>query len=210
LQYLAYPWRALLLPALALPLLAVRAFDGFAGSMRMAMLGALVVSNLAHTEPKGYVTFDDEYYAPRSIAEKGINTTTREEYEPRWVEVRPPYTRQGLVSRGAAIEVSEVWNGAARREFRVRVPSAVHVEASTFFYPGWNVVVDGRTIAARPAPVTGLIGFELSPGEHAIRLGLEPTPLRRAATMISLATLALLVVAIGAARAMRRAPSSPR
>ena len=56
----------------------------------------------------------------------------------------------------------------------------------------------------------GLIGFELSPGEHAIRLGLEPTPVRRAATRISLATLALLVVAIGAARAMRRAPSSPR
>jgi hypothetical protein len=210
LQYLAYPWRALLLPALALPLLAVRAFDSFAESLRMATLGALVVSNLMHTEPKGYVTFDDEYYAPRAIAEKGINTTTREEYEPRWVGVRPPYTRQGLASRDAAIEVREVWNGAARREFRVRVPSAVHVEASTFFYPGWTVVVDGRTIAARPVPVTGLIGFELSAGEHAIRLGLEPTPVRRAATMISLATLVLLVAAIVTARLMRRATSSPR
>lgn len=51
----------------------------------------LLLFNLSHTEPEGFLTFDDEYYAPESIAARGLNTTTREEYEPRWVHLlRPP------------------------------------------------------------------------------------------------------------------------
>ncbi|HEU0108335.1 MAG TPA: 6-pyruvoyl-tetrahydropterin synthase-related protein, partial [Vicinamibacteria bacterium] len=59
LQYLAYPWRALILPGLCLPLLALPAFARL-GSWAAAVVAVVVVFNLGHTEPREYVTFDDE------------------------------------------------------------------------------------------------------------------------------------------------------
>ena len=207
LQYLAYPWRALALPGLALPLLALGAFDRLGGRACALAIGVVVLMNVAHTEPKGYLTFDDEYYAPESIAQKGINTTTREEYEPRWVESRPPYMQQKLVARSGAVELVRAETRVAWQELTVRSSSAVEVEATTFFYPGWTVLLDGQPIEARPARETGLITFDLPAGEHHIRLELLPTAVRRAGMWISLATMASLLVAVVVARLR---PSPPR
>ena len=166
LQYLAYPWRALLLPGLFLPLLAVFAFER-AGPRRATVLaGILVLFNLPHSEPKGYLTFDDAYYAPGSIASKGINTTTREEYEPRWVEKRPPYEPRALVALAGSIETSPVSLRAARQEVVVRATAPTPVESTTFFYPGWTVTIDGTEVPASPVPVRGTMRFDVPAGER--------------------------------------------
>jgi 6-pyruvoyl-tetrahydropterin synthase related domain len=204
LQYLAYPWRALALPGLALPLLALGAFARLPARARALAIALLVLLNVAHTEPKGYLTFDDEYYAPESIAQKGINTTTREEYEPRWVGTRPPYTPERLFARDGAIEAAQRRSDVAWQELTVRSPAPVEVAATTFFYPGWTVLLDGEPIAARPASGTGFITFDLPAGEHDVRLELRPTRVRRIATLVSLATAATLLLAAIAAILRRK------
>jgi hypothetical protein len=105
LQHLAYPWRCLFLPALLLPLLAVPALARLPRAGLVAVIAAVLVLNLPHTEPRGYLTFDDEYYAPASIATRGLTTATREEYEPRWVGARPPFAEAPLVGLTAPVEV---------------------------------------------------------------------------------------------------------
>ena len=91
LQYLEFPWRTLVLPGLMMPVLALFAFDRLGAKWTVVAVLLLVAFNLPHTEPVGYLTYDDEYYAPESIAIKGLNTTTGEEYEPKNVTIRPPY-----------------------------------------------------------------------------------------------------------------------
>jgi hypothetical protein len=204
LQYFAYPWRALLLPGLFLPLLTVPAFERLGRWPRVAAVAALLAWNLPHTEPKGYLVFDDEFYEPRSIAEKGLNTSTREEYEPRWVEQRPPHSGKRLVGRGLPVEARAVSLGGTRQEWEVRAAEPGEVEASLFFYPGWRVTVDGAEVPVAPVPVSGTLSFPVPGGEHRVVLDFRRTPLRRGALLASGATLlglaAWLAVAPRAAR----------
>jgi hypothetical protein len=195
LQYLAYPWRTLLLPGLFLPLLAVGAFERLGRRAGLVALALVALVNLPHTEPKGYLTFDDEYYAPQSIAEKGINTTTREEYEPRWVESRPPFTKAVLASRGAPITVREISIATARQELEVTASAPTEVEARTFYYPGWKVAVDGSEVAIAPVAERGTISFSIPPGEHHVALDLGATATRRIGRALTLVTLGVLVAA---------------
>ena len=192
LQYLAFPWRTLLLPALFLPLLATFALDR-AGRWAWLPIAVLVAVNLPHARAQGVLAFDDEDYAPASIASRGVTTTTREEYEPRGVERRPPYRAARVVGLGGALAVTPVSRRAAREEVLVGSPFRMPAEWTTFYYPGWTLTIDGVPAAIGPLPVTGTIGFELPPGDHRLVLELTPTPVRNAGMLVTL--LAALVVA---------------
>jgi uncharacterized membrane protein len=194
LQYLAYPWRALMLPALFLPLAAVPALARLSPRWQISVVLALVALNVAHTEPKGYLTFDDEFYAPESIARRGINTTTREEYEPRAVETRPPFTESPLRGLEHPVTIEDAVTRAERQEIRLTAPQATTVETRSFFYPGWTVAIDGREKPVAVVPTRGTMSFEVPAGEHRIVLELRPTKARRAASLVSAVTLAALAL----------------
>jgi hypothetical protein len=195
-----------LLPGLFLPLLAVFAFERVGPRWTLAVVALLVVMNLPHTEAKGFLTFDDEYYDPQSIAARGLSTGTREEYEPRWVEERPPYEARRIVGVAAPLLVTEVSRRAAREELVVRAPAPTTAELTTFYYPGWTVTVDGVPAAVSPVPVRGTMRFDLPAGEHRVVLELAPTPVRRAAMLVTALTSLLLVgvASVGLFRAKRQ------
>jgi hypothetical protein len=205
LQYFAYPWRALMLPALFLPLLALPALATL-GRRRWALallLAAVAGLNLRHTEPKGYLKFDDEFYAPESIARKGLNTTTREEYEPRWVAERPPFQEERLRGLLAPIEAQELERRSHREKHRVLAAATTPVETAAFFYPGWTVLVDGERVNVTPVPVRGTMRFDLPAGEHQVVIELRPTPVRRWSAYVSAAALVLCVFTISARGALK-------
>jgi hypothetical protein len=205
LHYAQHPWRVLMLPALFLPLLAVFAFERVGFQLSVALIALLVVINLPHTEAKGFHTFDEEYYYPQSIAVNGINTTTHEEFEPRWAEVRPPYSAAPLVGITLPIQVTPVFRRAGHEEFYVTASAPTLVESSTFFFPGWEVLIDGVRADIAPALIRGTMQFQVPAGQHAVSLVLRQTPVRRTALIITMATLLLLA---GAAVVQRfRRPS---
>ena len=183
LRQLQFPWRALLLPALFLPLLALPALAALhRRPWRLALaVAAAVVLNLPHTEPKRYLSYDDEFYAPESIARRGINTTTKEEYEPRWVEERPAFEAERLRGLTAALAVSELDRRSHRERYQVTAAEATLVETATFYYPGWTVLVDGAAVPVTPVPRRGTMLFAMPAGAHDVRLELRPTPVRRRA-----------------------------
>ncbi len=203
LQYLAYPWRCLFLPALLLPLLAGAAADRLPRRWIGAVLALVVAVNLTHTEPKGYLTFDDEYYAPASIAARGINTSTREEYEPKWVVARPAPAAKRLTGVQATISVVSSRLAPTHQEYVVRAAGATEVEAATFFYPGWKASVDGTPAPVSATPARGTILFPLAAGEHRIVLALAPTSVRRLALVLTVATAGIALLVPGGARLVR-------
>jgi len=210
LQFMVYPWRSLVLPGLLLSLLALFAFERMGPKWRVAAVLAVVLFNLPHTEPQGYLTFDDEYYAPQSIATKGINTTTREEYEPRDVQRRPPYDPRGLFGVDSAVNVEEISRSSSRQEFLVRADLPTTVEASTLMYPGWSVMVDGSPVAVSTTPVRGTIRFHVSGGQHRVLLRFGRTALRSMALSLTAASFVLMAVAFALDRRIKVLFCSPR
>jgi uncharacterized membrane protein len=209
LQYVAYPWRALMLAALFLPLTMIALFEQLPRRYALFLIALLVAFNLPHSEPKRYLAYDDEYYAPHQIAAGGITTTTREEYEPRWVETRPPYRDARLVGLDAPLTIVEQRIGSRREDFTVRTSALTRVESALFYYPRWQLRIDGVAAPAELAPKSGLIVFRLVPGEHRVELELRSTPVRTASLLVSLvALLALLGVAIYPAWRRRGRPAS--
>ncbi|HKD66408.1 MAG TPA: hypothetical protein VKB84_06170 [Candidatus Binataceae bacterium] len=203
LQYMAYPWRTLFLPALAMPLLALYAFQWMGARATALALLALVLINLGHTEPKRYLAFDDEYFYPVSIARKGLNTTTREEYEPRWVAERPAYSGRLLWSDDASVAVRPREQSTGTQSFEVSTAKPARLYDALFYFPGWTATVDGREVAIAPQPVTGLITFAVGAGTHVVALHLRPTPLRAAARDISLGAAAVVIGMLLAGVALR-------
>ena len=203
LQYLVQPWRTLILPGLFLSLLVVFAFERLGPRWTSVCLLALVLFNLPHTEAQGFLTFDDEYYTPQSIAMKSMNTSTFEEYEPRWVELRPAYYRQPLLGISDAITLSNASQSATRQEFTVQTPLAARVETSTFYYPGQKISVDGAPVQFSILPVRGTMAFQLPAGTHRVVVELRRTPVRRAALVLSALTAFLITAAIATDRLRR-------
>jgi len=78
----------------------------------------------------------------------------------------------------------------------VSTEGATVVEAATFYYPGWRVRIEGQETAIEPVPARGTISFRLPPGAHRIILDLQPTPLRRFATLVTLMVAAALALAM--------------
>jgi hypothetical protein len=196
LQYLVYPWRTLCIPALFMPLLALYAFDLMSPRLASAAIVVLVVLNLAHTQPKGVQTYDEAYYSADLIAQKGINTTTREEYEPRTVYYRPAFDSVDLKGVRSLPEVTQLAGNPTSQSFKVDASEPALMQDSLFDYPGWTVLVDDRQVATSPASDSGEITFNIPAGAHSVSVELHPTPIRRWSSYISLITAALMALLV--------------
>ncbi len=201
LQYLQFPWRTLLVPALFMPLLTLYVFERVGTKPAIALIAILVLANLHHTQPKGYQTFDEEYFSPTLIAKTGYETTSRGEYQPRWMRTLIGYTADGLVTPPPSISARAVSRTSTRHEYSVTASAPATVTDSTNYYPGWTVLIDGHETEVTPAARSGLISFTVPAGQHAVTVELRQTSVRHFAVLLSIGTLIALLLAIAAAYA---------
>jgi hypothetical protein len=190
------PSHALVLPTLFVPLLAVPLFKRWGPTPTGVTLAILIAFSLLVGSPTGYTEFDDDYYSPARIAENGLGTTPAEEWEPRQVERRPPYSANPFARLPQGATVAPLSTRTARTEFAVASPSAGEAELATFYYPGWEVHIDGMPVAVRPTEGRGTIAFILPAGEHRVVAQLRGTSLRRSSLIVSIASLLCLVPAL--------------
>ncbi|MBI3448378.1 MAG: hypothetical protein HY049_05610 [Acidobacteria bacterium] len=209
LQYLAYPWRCLSAASLSLSLAA-----GVLGRIEMprapgrllaaAAVAALLLWGYGKARPRDVLTFDDDYYAPARIASLGINTTTREEYEPRTVVRRPPHAESGLESTsGGPIFVLKSSGTPWHRRFRITADAEATIAVNVFAFPGWSATLDGAPLATHAEPETGRLVIALPEGAHDLSIAYGWTGARWAGTGVSVASIGALAV-MGAVAARRR------
>jgi hypothetical protein len=175
-------------------LLALYAFESMGPRLATIAILALVLFNLTHTSPKGIQTYDEAYYSGDMIAQKGINTTTREEYEPKTVYHRPAFDSVLLKGVRSTPTVSQVAVSSNRQSFKVDTSEPALMQDSLFDYPGWTVLVDDREVATSPASDSGELTFNVPAGSHNVLVELRPTPIRRWSLYASLATAALMTL----------------
>jgi len=186
LQYLAYPWRALMLPGLCLPLLSVWLLARLRPRWQLLAIAVVVFANIGHTEPKDYLTFDEEYYAPESIAQKGITTSTREEYAPQAAQRALPFTATKLLDPSGQLQIVSQQLATTQQEFRVQARAPTRAELATLAYPGWTARIDGSETPLSVVPQRGTMTIDVPAGEHTVTVTLEPTPIRRWSAWLSL------------------------
>jgi hypothetical protein len=123
-------------------------------------------------------------------------------YFPVWVERRPdgspledqyagggPVRRfdPAVMPRGA--HILDQRYGANRASITVETPESFRARYLAFYFPGWQVRIDGKAIPVAPSGPDGLIGFEVPSGRHTITIRFTETPLRLVADLVSVLTL---------------------
>jgi len=200
LQYLAFPWRALFLPALFLPLLAIPVFDKIGARATVAAVIAVIFWNLPHVGAWTSGTLNDERYTPESIAQSGMRATAVEEYAPRWSRRETPYWTSRLRFRDGRPSVTEIERTGVREAYQVTGATATVARLAPFFYPGWRVSIDGERVVVEPSAEDGTLEFSVPAGDHRIEAEFVATPVRRAAAWASLGVLGVLLASAVLAR----------
>jgi hypothetical protein len=118
---------------------------------------------------------------------------------PRWVDALPPqdyfvaqYEAGGPVDRlerPAAVSLLNWQTGPGWDRYQLATATAVRLTYHTFYFPGWQMAVNGTAVTPLITKPHGLMAFQLPPGEHEVEIVFRATPIRRFSLLISLLLL---------------------
>ncbi len=151
----------------------------------------------AYEAQTGLVGVDPEgSYFPRTVQQRPDSSPLLADYQVGRTPQRfdatafPPETTVNGVSYG------NNWG-----EINLTTPQAFTLRYLTFDFPGWTATVDGVPVSITSTVPEGLIAFEVPAGEHTIAVRWQTMPTRTILTVLSVTTLAgVVVVAVWAAR----------
>ncbi|MGC8779642.1 MAG: 6-pyruvoyl-tetrahydropterin synthase-related protein [Anaerolineae bacterium] len=191
-----FPWRFLAVTTIALALLAAAAVHWLdertpaAGPFAHLLALLIVLAGFPYTQPElvpvrpadesplAIVEFEAKYPDMRgmtSFAQRHPSEATSPLIA-QYTAGQPLQRAAIIAGNGAVLEQSATANAARAR---VRVDSDVRLRFYTNYFPGWQATVDGRPTEIAADPPDGLIGLDLPPGEHEVRLRFTATPVRR-------------------------------
>lgn len=91
------------------------------------------------------------------------------------------------------------------RLFKMSASIPATLRISTFYYPGWTALVNGREIPIEIEKDSGVMLLNIPPGENEVLLEFRDTPLRRGAKWISVVSLLAAFIGLIAAKRNRMA-----
>ena len=128
------------------------------------------------------------------------------EYLPVWLIDKKnnfPKGKEGPVTFKEGVGMLDIVHWRAHsRLFRVSAELPATVRVSTFYYPGWTALIDGREIPVGIEKDSGAMLINVPPGKNEVLLEFRDTPLRRVAKWISI--ISLLAALFGLAMAKRK------
>ncbi len=232
LQLVQFPWRFLSIQALGISLAATSLFDtsrrGPGASperfqqLLAAALGALLIASaILRLRPERLEITDLDVSSDRLMLYEyftaNVGTTVRADYLPVWVDPRP-YTSEvflqgtskpaplAMDGEVASAILTHLGPTSERWILDIASPQA-RLAFQTYFFPGWQALVDDRRAEIEVQDGLGYIGLLLPQGRHEVVLRYGRAHLHYIAEMISFSTLlALLAGLLLRARRLRGAP----
>lgn len=190
LQFIQYPWRLL---SFLVPFTAY-ATGYWVSRMKRPWIGAffalfaMVVAG-SYTRPVMYGPRNEAYYLSRPNFIDGTSSmgNSFSTIWTGWKAVRPASSidvESGkLVGKGT-------WK-YLNKEFTVSMTQSGDVSVNTLYFPGWTAAVNGRVVPI-DYQKEGIIRFPVPEGTHVVRVYFTETPVRKAADIMSLVSLAIL------------------
>ncbi len=196
---LQFPWRWQILMAFSAALLAGLAAEAAARALRResrrrtlswaaALIGLYVVVYATARLPQSHLPAAEEAVTAEQMwafdAEHGqVGATWTSEFLPRWVTApkwalgREPDDGEAILRQEpvrAQVEVSA--QGYLRSAYRIRAASPMTLTLPSFYFPAWDVRLDGDVATAFPNTSLGLLAVALPAGEHRLAVTWGPTP----------------------------------
>jgi hypothetical protein len=134
------------------------------------------------------------------------------EYLPTWVEAEPAELFLPVDKPPAEIEdlrpgdipsISIVQHGPLFLELKAITAQPRTLSFHSYYVPNWGIYVDGHKQTPYPLGKMGLLAVDVPSGEHQIAVRFETTPAELGATIISLASLLLVLVLLVVTRQWR-------
>src|SRR6202034_1832562 len=107
-----------------------------------AAIALLIVPNLSHLHPAQFGAVDLEFWTAPQIARRNIGAATADEYRPRWLRPAPGSAIANVAVVRQIRNTPELWTGD------VDLSQASATEIPIAFFPGWQVRIDDRAVAA--------------------------------------------------------------
>lgn len=207
LQTIHFPWRWLIVSAFSTSALVGLTFGTFSFAaikkdrfvrVLIAVFHALILCNIYLSSQ--YIMIAEP------MQNKDLEGILREsgdviEYRPIWLTDREKdfyqETKKPVVGFNEGTGTIEIisWNSQSRFfKVNVSIPSTVRI--STFYYPGWTALINGKEIPIGIEKDSGAMLLNLSPGESMVLLEFRDTPLRRKAKYISALSLFIAIIVI--------------
>ena len=200
-QYLQFPWRLLSVLSLTIAYLA-----SFTLSIvfkiipkkadiwvTVIIITALLFLNRNHWRANQYYGLPEYWFLDKPV---NSTTTVDGEHTPKWQKEDSPTetNRFGIISGEAKVS-NTAWK-TNYHLFQTDSRLKIIMIDRTVYFPGWNVFIDGikvKTIDQNDSKTKGLIAFEVPAGKHKIEVKLLEPPLNKAADVITLVTVVILI-----------------
>lgn len=210
-QFVQFPWRLLAVAIALLALLSgaavealthVTNYENRVAPGTLLAVGLLVLASYSYTVPQftpasarqesPLALFDMEYEHPDMVGyvggvEQPTDSPLIEQYEAG----ETPTKIRLLYGEGQVRQTT--YTGLAM-EADVEATTEVTLEIVTYLYPGWRAWIDGEPAPLHTVGPHGHMALDVPPGSHHVVVRFTDTPLRRYAT---LASLAGILAAIG-------------
>ena len=221
LPFVQFPWRFLAVQALPLSLVighlarwsSKRVWRGIiAGALGLALLATAMLDL-----PVEYLIIDEansEQVALYEYFTAYVGSTSRNEYQPHWVEPST-FTSAVLLSDGQKPSPLAVQGELSKAKLLAQRPTEerwlveiASPQASlafhTYYFPGWQGYVDGQPAETSPVEGLGYIGLTAPQGSHQVILRLERTPVRAFGEGLSLAAVLAIIGLLIAGKKLTR------
>jgi uncharacterized membrane protein len=202
LQFVQLPWRllatvavceAVLLGALGGALATLPRLKGAAFALAMALV---VIPNLSHLHPGSTSEVDPAFWTPVELARTGFETTTLGELTPRWMKAAPGFDPRVAVVASGTAQIEPLESTPFLRSVKVNALTPATIQMRIAYFPGWSVLLDGRSVTAEPSAPSGLLTFRTPSGLHRVEVRWDNTPVRLAGDAISLTSLGILLAGL--------------
>jgi len=198
-RFVQLPFRWLLAMNAALAMLLAMVAKRWTLTLRFVASAVLLAAVLVagyRIQPPWWVTAGDISEMDDATVD-GTGYAGTDEYVPAGAD---PYELNKSLPRvsddtGAAVESEMLAWGPTEKHFTVHAGAPQNVSMRLFSYPAWEVVVNGKPTATKKTDVTGLIVIPIAAGDSDVRIYFGRTIDRFAGNVLSLISLAVLVVA---------------
>jgi hypothetical protein len=209
-EFIQFPWRLLFLTTFFTAVLAgviTQVLPKRQGKITgfLIIIAGLVLTFTYFAPSKVFYKTDDDYlarfFADRTISGKRDEFSKQyigysEDYLllPNWVDERPTNLPISRIEAAGEVEIENIEEiNPVHWKANVVVPEASKITFHAYYFPGWFAEVDGEKTAIEPGKPHGQIEIVVSEGEHTVEFYWAETPLRKAADLISLVSLLLLI-----------------
>jgi len=197
-QFIQFPWRLVGVASLFLAMLfasSIHYLHRTKPSLGFGVLGfgvfAFFISSLPWTYHANFPSLPSSI-TPQQTTEyeardNQLGTTSNGEYLPKWVSEIPKAKIEDDRCKVFNIKLNE-------DEATCESTQAFTLTLNRFYFPTWSATLDGKPIEITPSSPNGLITLNVPSGSHIIKVFTQPTPPQILGVVMSLVSLAILII----------------